>query len=72
MNSKLTGEGGAVQKFCQKKSIDVKKKPLTFSTLTQRLLSIDMKTKVIHHVSRIKLDNFTGSQHVSDFQMMII
>ena len=25
MNSKLTGEGAAVQKFCQKKSIDVKK-----------------------------------------------
>ena len=31
------------------------------------LLSIDMKTKVVQHVSR-KLENFTGSQYLSDFQ----
>ena len=27
-----------------------------------------MKTKVVQHVSRIKLENFTGSQRLSDFQ----
>ena len=32
-------------------------KTLTFSTL-QRLLSLDMKTKVVQHVPRIKPDTF--------------
>ena len=27
-----------------------------------------MKAKVVQHVSRIKLENFTGSQRLSDFQ----
>ena len=41
MNGNVTGKGAA-------KTV-VKKKALTFSTL-QRLLSLDMKTKVVQHV----------------------
>ena len=44
MNSKVTGEGDVV---------DVKKKSIDIFTYKQRLLSIDMKTKVVQHVPRI-------------------
>ena len=43
MNSKVTGEGDVVE---VKKSIDI-------FNYKQRLLSIDMKTKVVQHVPRI-------------------
>ena len=44
MNSKVTGEGDGV-----------KKKHIAIFGYKQRLLSIDMKTKVVPHVPRIKL-----------------
>ena len=40
MNSKLTGQGDD----------EVKKPTLPFSQFKQRILSIDMKTKVVQHV----------------------
>ena len=40
MNSKVTGEG----------DVDVKKKPIDIFTYKQRILSINMKTKVVQHV----------------------
>ena len=43
MTSKVTGEGDVVKKVVVKKSIAI------FSN-KQRVLSIDMKTKVVHHV----------------------
>ena len=49
MNSKLTGEGAAAEKFCQKKAL-MSKKSIDIFKFKQRLLSIDMKTKVIQHV----------------------
>ena len=55
MNSKLTGKGAA-KSFVKKNPIDVKKSIAIFG-YKQSLLSIDMKTKVVQHVSRIKLDN---------------
>ena len=30
--------------------------------------TMDIETKVVQHVSRIKLENLTGSQHLTDFQ----
>ena len=50
MTSKLTGEGGEE---------DEVKKSIAIFAYKQRILSIDMKTKVVHHVPRIKLDNLT-------------
>ena len=50
MNSYVTGKGvAAVHKVLSKKSIDVKKNIDIFN-FKQRLLSIDMKTKVVQHV----------------------
>ena len=46
MTYKLTGEGD-----------DVKKILIAKFTYNQRLLSIDMKTKVVHHVPRINISN---------------
>ena len=43
MNSKFTGLGDADA---------VQKKPLAIFAKKQRLLSIDMKTRVVHHVER--------------------
>ena len=40
MNSKLTGEGGAVQNFCQKKAL-MSKKNIDIFNFKQQLLSID-------------------------------
>ena len=57
MNSKLTGEGD---------DDDVKKNIAIFGN-KQRILSIEMKTKVVQHVPRI---NF-GSQLLSDFQAFL-
>ena len=54
MIGKLTGEGDVEVK----KSIDI-------YNYKQRLLSIDMKTKVVQHVPRIKFSSF---QVLSDFQ----
>ena len=45
MNSKVTGEGAAAADDDVKKSIDI-------FNFKQRLLSIDMKTKVVQHVKR--------------------
>ena len=42
MNSKLTGEGDAV--------VAVKKKTIAIFGYKQRLLSLDMKTKLVQHV----------------------
>jgi len=50
MTSKLTGEGD---------DEDVPKKTIAIFGYKQRLLSIDMKTKLVQHVPRIKLDNLT-------------
>ena len=50
MNSNVTGKGAAdVHKVLSKKSIDVKKKHCHFCN-KQRLLRIEMKTKVVQHV----------------------
>ena len=43
MNSKVTGEGAAADDDDVKKNIDI-------FNFKQRLLSIDMKTKVVQHV----------------------
>ena len=48
MNSKVTGEGADA---AVKKSIDI-------FGYKQRLLSLDMKTKVVQHVPRINLSHF--------------
>ena len=48
MTPKLTGEGAA----------GVKKKNIAIFGYKQRLLSIDMKTKVVQHVPRINLSHF--------------
>jgi len=60
MTSKLTGEGDGEG--------DVKK-TIAFFGYKQRLLSIDIKTKVVQHVSRIKLDNLTTRQLVFKFSI---
>ena len=52
MNSNVSGSGDA-------DADDVQKTSLTFSTIKSDFSSLDMKTKVVKHVSRIKLDNFT-------------
>ena len=52
MTSKVIGEGDDEEDDVQKNLIDI-------STYKQRLLSTDMKTKVVQHVPRIKLENFT-------------
>ena len=44
MNSKLTGEGGAAA------AAAVKKKSIAIFAYKQRLLSIEMKTKLVQHV----------------------
>ena len=50
MNSYVTGKGAAaVHKVLSKKSIDVKKKSIDIFNFKQRLLSLDMKTKVVQH-----------------------
>ncbi len=49
MNSNVSGSG---------EDEEVKKSIVIF-TYKQSLLSIDMKTKVIQHIPRIKLDNLT-------------
>ena len=46
MTSKVTGEGDVVDVDDVKKNIDI-------FTYKQRLLSLDMKTKVVQHVPRI-------------------
>ena len=46
MNSKFTGLGNADA---------VEKTLLQFLLKKQQLLSIDMKTRVVHHVERVKL-----------------
>ena len=50
MNSKLTGEGGV--------DVDDVKKSIDIFNFKQRLLSPDMKTKVVQHVPKSKLENF--------------
>ena len=45
MNSKLTGEGAAADD-----DDDVKKKTIAIFGYKQRLLSIEMKTKLVQHV----------------------
>ena len=50
MTSKLTGEGD--------EAADVLKKNIVIFGNKQRLLSIDMKTKVVQHVPRMNLSYF--------------
>ena len=47
MNSKLTGEGG--------EGAAVKKKTIAIFAYKQRLLSIEMKTKLVQHVATINI-----------------
>ena len=54
MNSKLTGEGAAAAADDD----DVKKNPIAIFGNKQRLLSIEMKTKLVQHVPRINLSHF--------------
>ena len=75
MTSKLTGEGDEAEGAVPKKNIAI------FGN-KQRLLSIDMKTKVVQHVPRIIFNvfkvfkfsgfqvfqNILGSQLLSDIQ----
>ena len=55
MTSKLTGEGDA-----EAEAADVKKSIAIF-VYKQRLLSLDMKTKVVQHVPRINLSHLKFS-----------
>ena len=78
MNSNVTGTG-VEDIFTYKqwllsidKSCSACPRDQTWQPDNLTLLSIDIKTKVIQHVSRIKLDNFTGSQQLSDFQKFFI
>ena len=48
MNSKVTGEG-------DDDDDDVQKKTIAIFGYKQRLLSIDIKTKVVQHVPRIEI-----------------
>ena len=47
MNSKVTGEGG-----------DEVKKTIAIFAYKQRILIIEMKTKLVQHVPRINLSHF--------------
>ena len=77
LTPKLTGEGGADD------DDDEVKKSIAIFDYKQRLLSIDMKTKVIHYVPRIifhvfkvfkfsSFQNIPGSQLLSDIQKFFI
>ena len=48
MNSNVSGSGGE----------EVKKKLIAIFAYNQQLLSIEMKTKIVQHVSRINLSDF--------------
>ena len=66
MTSKLTGED---------EEVAVKKKPIVIFGYKQRLLSIDMKTKVVQHVPRIifnvfKVFEFSSFQVPSTLQRL--
>ena len=56
MNSNVTGEGGDVvpkkaeMKSFVKKNHEVKKKSIAIFGYKQRLLSLDMQTKLVQHV----------------------
>ena len=76
MNSNVSGSG--VEE-------EVKKKTIAIFAYKQRLLSLDMKTKVVQHVPRINLSyfkfkifkfsnfqSFSGSQLLSDFQTFFL
>jgi hypothetical protein len=49
MNSKLTGEGDGEEAV---------KKTIAIFSSKQRILSIEMKTKIVQHVPRINLSHF--------------
>ena len=49
MNSRVTGEGDD-DEVVKKKALMSKKKSIDIFNFKQRLLSIDMKTKVVQHV----------------------
>ena len=51
MNSKLTGEGDAAEEA------EVPKYPIAIFGYKQRVLSLDMKTKIVQHVKRINFGN---------------
>ena len=63
MNSKVTGEGAAADD-----DDDVKKKNIGIFTYKQRRLSMDMKTKIVQHVSKINLSHFK----FSNFQFFLV
>ena len=50
MTSKVTGEGADDE--------DEVKKSIAIFAYKQRILSIEMKTKIVQHVSRINLSHF--------------
>ena len=54
MNSKVTGKGDA--------AVEVKKKIIDIFTYKQRLLSIDMKTKVVQHGTFFMFSKFSNFQ----------
>ena len=51
MTSKLTGSGD--------EAADAVKKSIAIFGYKQRLMSMDMKTKLVQHVPTIQLDNLT-------------
>ena len=63
MNPKLLGEAdeGEDDEDVQKKIIDI-------FNFKQRLLSLDMKTKVVQHVPRSKLDNLKTLKTLKTFR----
>ena len=69
MNSYVTGKGAAaVHKVLSKKKHWCQKKTIDIFNFKQRLLSIDMKTKVVQHVPKIK---FSGFQFFKFFKFLI-
>ena len=59
MNSYVTGKGvAAVHKVLSKKNHWCQKKSIDIFNFKQRLLSLDMKTKVVQHFPRINLSHF--------------
>ena len=51
MNSNVSGSGGEA-------AAEVQKKTIAIFGYKQRILSIEMKTKIVQHVSRINLSHF--------------
>ena len=61
MNANVTGKGAA-KSFVKKKPL-MSQKSIAIFGYKQSLLSIEMKTKVVQHVSRFKLENFENTKN---------